>query len=445
MYSASRELNSGTTSVPGRFLALDSRAPMTLSPRVSVLSFHTSPLAPLGGAATGGMNVYVREVSARLARDGVSVDVFTRREHAETPAVVEFAPGARLIQIEAGTVAPLHKNELIALTSEFARGVAAFTASEGVRYDVLQSHYWLSGVAGEELAGSWDVPHLGMFHTLGEIKLRARASEHEPAERLAAERRLVQSLDKVVAATEYERRLLRQIYRVPAAQIEVIPLGVDPERFSPEPRKEARSALGMSVDERVILAVGRVEPLKGLDILIRAFGELTDRSGVRLVIIGGDESARPEFDRLESIADEVGVREAMTFTGAVEHHLLPNYYRAADVVVMPSFAESFGLVAVEAMACGVPVVASRVGGLASTIADGRTGYLVPWRCPEPFAEKIELLLRNEPLRDALGAAGVERMRDYSWDSVVGELAALYASVIRARRGVAVAAAEVARG
>ena len=190
-------------------------------------------------------------------------------------------------------------------------------------------------------------------------------------------------------------------------------------------------------------AVGRVEPLKGLDILIRAFGELTDREGVRLVIIGGDESARPEFERLESIADEVGVREAVTFAGAVEHHLLPDHYRAADVVVMPSFAESFGLVAVEAMACGVPVVASRVGGLASTIADGRTGYLVPWRCPEPFAEKIELLLRNEPLRDALGAAGVARMRDYSWDAVAGALTELYGSLIRSRRGVAVA--EVAGG
>jgi D-inositol-3-phosphate glycosyltransferase len=424
---------------------------MTLSPRVAVLSFHTSPMAPLGGAATGGMNVYVREVSARLARDGASVDVFTRREHAETPAVVEFAPGARVIQIEAGVAEPLHKHDLIALTAEFARGVAAFAgresaqglasfaASEGARYDVLHSHYWLSGVAGEELAAEWDVPHLGMFHTLGEIKLRARASEHEPTERLEGERRLVQSLDRVVAATEYERRLLRQIYRVPLSQIEVIPLGVDPERFSPGSRADARGRLGMPVAEQVILAVGRVEPLKGLDILIRAFAELTDRTDVRLVIIGGDEAARPEFDRLESIAREVGVLEAVTFMGTVEHHLLPDYYRAADVVVMPSFAESFGLVAVEAMACGVPVVASRVGGLASTIADGQTGYLVPWRCPEPFAEKIELLLGNEPLRDALGAAGVSRMRDYSWDTVAAELMRLYPTVIRERRGVAVAA------
>jgi D-inositol-3-phosphate glycosyltransferase len=417
---------------------------MTLSPRVAVLSFHTSPLAPLGGAATGGMNVYVREVSARLARDGATIDVFTRREHAETPTVVEFAPGARLIQIDAGPAEPLHKHELISLTSEFARGVAAFAASEGTRYDVVHSHYWLSGVAGEELAAEWDVPHTGMFHTLGEIKLRARASEHEPAERLEAEQRLVQGLDRVVAATEYERRLLRQIYRVPPSRIEVIPLGVDPERFAPGSRSEARSALGMPIDERVILAVGRVEPLKGLDILIRGFAQLTERDGVRLVIIGGDESARPEFDRLKSIAAEVGVLDAVTFTGAVEHHLLPDYYRAADVVVMPSFAESFGLVAVEAMACGVPVVASRVGGLASTVADGRTGYLVPWRCPEPFAEKIELLLRNEPLRDALGAAGVERMRDYSWDAVTDELMALYASLVREHRGVA-AVAEVAGG
>ncbi len=417
---------------------------MTLSPRVVVLSFHTSPLAPLGGAATGGMNVYVREVSERMARDGATVDVFTRREHPETPAVVEFAPGARLIQVEAGPAEPLHKHDLIPLTSEFARGVAAFAAEQAASYDAVHSHYWLSGVAGEELATDWDVPHVGMFHTLGEIKLRARASEHEPPERLEAERRLVRSLDRVVAATEYERRLLRQIYRVPATQIEVIPLGVDPERFSPGIRADARARLGMPVEERVILAVGRVEPLKGLDILTRGFAQLTELQGVRLVIVGGDESARPEFDRLESIAAEVGVLDAVTFTGAVDHHLLPDYYRAADVVVMPSFAESFGLVAVEAMACGVPVVASRVGGLASTVADGRTGYLVPWRCPEPFAEKIELLLRNEPLRDALGAAGVERVRDYSWDAVAGELMSLYGSMVRAHRGAPVVA-EVAGG
>jgi D-inositol-3-phosphate glycosyltransferase len=403
---------------------------MTLASRVAVLSMHTSPLAPLGGAATGGMNVYVHEVSERLAARGRTIDVFTRREDRSAPTITEFAPRARLIQIEAGPVEPLPKTALIELTSEFAAGIEAFRASEGTHYDLVHSHYWLSAVAGERLVTGWGVPHLAMFHTLGEVKLRARASEHEPPERLEAERRLVHSLDRVIAATGYEERLLRQVYRVPAGRVEVIPLGVDPERFHPGSRAEARTRFGIPVTDDVIVAVGRIEPLKGLDILIRAAAQVTDRSRLRLLIVGGDEQARPEFDRLSAIAEEVGVRGAVTFVGAVPHDQLPDYYRAADVVVMPSFSESFGLVAVEAMACGVPVVASRVGGLASTVADGRTGYLIPWRCPEPFAEKIELLLRNDPLRDALGAAGVERMRDFSWESVADRLLALYDGMSR---------------
>jgi len=406
-------------------MTLASRTAVNHASRIAVLSMHTSPLAPLGGAATGGMNVYVHEVSERVAARGRSVDVFTRRDNASAPTITHFASGARLIQVAAGPAEPVPKTELIQFTDEFAAGVEAFRASESIEYDLVHSHYWLSAVAGERLVADWDVPHLAMFHTLGEVKLRARASEHEPPERIAAERRLVHSLDCVVAATAYEQRLLRQVYRVPNAQVEVIPLGVDPDRFHPGSRADARARFNIPITDDVVLAVGRIEPLKGLDILIRAAAEVTNRSRLRLLIVGGDEEARPEFDRLAAIAEEVGVRESVTFVGAVPHEELPDYYRAADVVVMPSFAESFGLVAVEAMACGVPVVVSRVGGLASTVADGRTGYLVPWRCPEPFAEKIELLLRNDPLRDALGAAGVERMRDFSWESVADRLVALY--------------------
>ena len=412
-------------------MTLASRAPHDAGSRIAVLSMHTSPLAPLGGAATGGMNVYIHEVSERLATPERSIDVFTRRENPEAPAIVEFAPGARLIQIDAGPAEPVPKSELVRFTDKFAAAIEAFRANENLRYDLVHSHYWLSALAGERLIAEWGVPHVAMFHTLGEIKLRARASEHEPPERLEAERRLVHSLDRVVAATDYEQRLLRQIYRVPPSQIEVIPLGVDPERFHPGSRADARAGFDIPVTDDVIVAVGRIEPLKGLDILIRAAAQVTNRSRLRVLVIGGDEQARPEFDRLAAIAEEVGIRDAVTFVGAVPHEDLPDYYRAADVVVMPSFAESFGLVAVEAMACGVPVVASRVGGLASTVADGRTGYLIPWRCPEPFAEKIELLLRNDPLRDALGAAGVERMRDFSWESVADRLVAVYDRLTRA--------------
>ncbi|MEX2372929.1 MAG: glycosyltransferase, partial [Dehalococcoidia bacterium] len=389
--------------------------------RVAMLSMHTSPLAALGGRETGGMNVYVRQVASALAATGISVDVFTRRSEGALPEVEEFAPGARLVQVEAGPVARIEKEEMPGHTAAFAAGIEAFRQREGVTYDLIHSHYWLSVDAGDRLASAWRVPHAGMFHTLGDVKLRARASEHESDARLEAERRLVHRLDRIVAATEHERQLLRQIYRVNVQHVSVIPLGVDLDRFEPvddATRAASRAATGIPAHERVILAIGRIEPLKGLDILIRSLALMSDRRDVAVYIIGGDERAAPEIARLTALAREQGVADAVHFLGARPHEDLPAYYHAADIVAMPSFYESFGLVAVEAMASGVPVVASRVGGLASTVVDGRTGYLIAWRCPEPFAEKIELLLANEELRRALGVSARERMaQSYAWTQV----------------------------
>lgn len=403
--------------------------------RVAMLSMHTSPLAALGGRETGGMNVYVREVARGLAARGIAVDVFTRRADPSLPAVEEIAPGARLVQVEAGPAARVEKEEMGSLTGVFAEGVEAFRVAEGISYDLVHSHYWLSVDAGDRLASLWQAPHCAMFHTLGDVKLRARASEAEPEDRLEAERRLVHRLDRVVAATEHERQLLRQIYRVSPQHVSVIPLGVDLERFRPASdaeRAAARERLGIPADERVLLAIGRIEPLKGLDILVRSLALMSDRRGVRLYVIGGDERAAPEVARLQAIAREDGVADAVVFLGPRPHEALPDYYHAADIVAVPSFYESFGLVAVEAMASGVPVVASRVGGLASTVVDGRTGYLIAWRCPEPFAEKIELLLANEELRRALGAAGRQRMAAaYSWDKVAEAVAGLYEELLGA--------------
>ena len=303
----------------------------------------------------------------------------------------------------------------------------AFAAREGARYGLVHSHYWLSAVAGRDLAAAWDVPHVAMFHTLAEVKLRARASEREPEVRREAERRLVHEVDTIVAATEHERQLLRQVYGVPAQRVEVIPLGVDREHFRPREQADARAALGLDPEARILLAVGRIEALKGLDILIAALAEMTLRERVELLIVGGDERAEGELRRLRRIAATLGVGDRVRFVGSVPHEGLDVYYNAADVVVMPSFYESFGLVAVEAMASGVPVVASRVGGLTSTVADGRTGYLVPWRCPGPFAEKLDLLLENDSLRRSLGAAASESMRGYEWGAVAERLAVLYAA------------------
>lgn len=402
-----------------------------------MLSLHTSPLAPLGGRETGGMNVYVLEVARGLGALGIAVDVFTRRTGEAEPEVVEFAPGARLVQITAGPAERLEKEDLLPFVEAFADRVEAFRQRADVAYDAIYSHYWLSVAAGDRLALAWQAPHAAMFHTLGDVKLRARASESERPERLEAERRLVHRLDRIVAATEHERQLLRQIFRVDPQRIAVIPLGVDLRMFTPRPQADARARLGLDPQRRFVLAVGRIEPLKGLDILIRAVGELQARVRVDLMIIGGDERAAAEVGRLETIAAEVGAGDAVRFLGPVAHDALPDWYAAADVVAVPSFYESFGLVAVEAMACATPVVASRVGGLASTVVDGKTGYLVPWRCPEPFAERIELLLRNEPLRRALGAAGAERMRGYDWSAVAERVAATAAVLVEEhRRGMA---------
>jgi D-inositol-3-phosphate glycosyltransferase len=417
-----------------------------LPKRIAMLSLHTSPLAQLGGRETGGMNVYVREVAAELGTLGIAVDVYTRRSDPDAPAIEEFAPGARLVRIDAGPPRRIEKEEMIGLTRQFAEGVATSCDVNELTYDLIHSHYWLSVEAGEILADRWGVPHVGMFHTLGDVKLRARASEAEPEERLEAERRLVHRLDRIVAATRNEQQLLRQIFRVPPERVAVIPLGVNLRRFAPGDRAAARAGLGIGEAERILLAIGRIQPLKGLDILIRSLAEVTDRDGLSLWIIGGDDRAESEIERLRALAQEFGVAPMVRFVGPVDHEALPAYYHAADVVVMPSFYESFGLVAVEAMASGVPVVASRVGGLSSTVSDGRTGYLIPWRCPEPFAEKIEVLLRNEQLRSSLGAAAAERMQTYSWPEISRQLCELYEDLISGDHAVGAArAAATARG
>ena len=398
-----------------------------------MLALHTSPLAALGGRETGGMNVYVRHVARELARAGVEVDVFTRRIDPLAPEVVALDPEvgegrARLVHVTAGPAERLEKEALPPLVEEFAAGVYAFAQRAGRAYDVVHSHYWLAVAAGALLAPRWGVPHVAMFHTLGDVKLRARASEREPAVRLDAERRLVHEVDCIVAGTEHERQLLRQLYRVSPARVRVIPLGVDREQFRPRDRDAARAAVGLppGVPPRapLVLAVGRLEPLKGLDILIAALAEMTVRDA-QLLIVGGDERAVAEVARLRAVAVGAGVAERVHFLGAVPHEALPAYYNAADIVAVPSFYESFGLVAVEALASGVPVVASRVGGLTTTVADGRTGYLIPWRCPGPFAEKLDLLFGNPALRAALGRAGAEAMGPFAWPAIAAALRELF--------------------
>jgi len=301
----------------------------------------------------------------------------------------------------------------------------------------VHSHYWLSGWVGQALKARWNVPHVIMFHTLGEAKNRAHLSEHEPDYRIAGERILAQGADRIICASEGEREALVTLYRVSPERISLVPCGVDTDRFRPRNRVAARRRLGLPGNEPVVLFVGRIEPLKGIDILLRAAAQTY--GGFRLLVVGGDQQDADRKAELRALAAELAIDDRVLFLDAVPHDQLPLYYNAADVCVVPSYYETFGLVALEAMACGVPVVASRVGGLLETVRDGQTGYLVPWRCPEPFAERLELLLSNEPLRRSLGRlarAAVERFR---WSEVAAQVEDVYHELVSRYRGVAVGA------
>ncbi len=391
--------------------------------RIAQVSAHTSPLAPLGGRETGGMNVYVLELSRELGRIGYEVDIFTRLD-GHLPRVEEVAPNVRLVRIEAGPAAPIEKEAIVDYLPEFSRNLQAFAGEQPVPYSMVHSHYWQSGWAGGALARKSRVPHVVMFHTLGEVKNRARISELEPRQRIHHERNVAARADAIVTASDHERLLLERYYGVEPGVIHTIPCGIDLDLFYPRDAGKARAELGLPVESPVILWVGRLEKLKGVDILVSAVAQLEERD-FTLLVVGGDDRASALREELEAQAEAEGVTANIRFEGAVAHDRLPAYYSAADVVVVPSYYESFGLVAVEAMACGTPVVASRVGGLVSTVTDGVTGYLIPWRCPEPFAEKLEVLLNNPELRANFSAGSRRSVERYRWSRVGSEMAAFY--------------------
>ena len=308
------------------------------------------------------------------------------------------------------------------------RGLLEFTSQNRLSYDVIHSHYWLSGRVGNVLSRHWRVPHVATFHTLAEVKLRARAGEREPEARAAGERRVIASADRVVAFSEHERDAIARLYDAGRDSIAVIPCGVDVDRFQPLDVAAARERLGLG-DGKVVLYVGRIEPLKGIDILLKAVAQLGQAESVKTLIVGGDSEGDREIERLKSLADELGISPRVSFVGRVEQPELPAYYSAADVCVVPSYYESFGLVALESMACGTPVVASRVGGLPTIVKDGVTGYLVPWRCPEPFADRLDILLNSDVVNRGMGQAARSRALTMGWSAVADRLLSLYTSLV----------------
>jgi len=387
---------------------------------VAILSMHTSPLAQPGQGDSGGMNVYVRELGASLAQAGVDVRIYVRRHAEQLPDRVLVEPGLEVVHVDAGP-AVLAKEQLPDVVDVFADGVAADLLDRPA--DVLHANYWLSAVAAHRLKHELDVPLVATFHTLARVK--AVAGDAEPARRELAEARVIGCCDAICASGPVEADQLVEYYGADPSRIEVVPPGVDHAFFSAGERSGARRALGLD-DRPTVLFVGRIQPLKGLTVAVRALDELTTPDA-RLVVVGGPSGAEGDAEllRVRRLVAELGLTDRIEFVPPVPHHLLSSHYRAADVVVVPSRSESFGLVALEAAACGIPVVASSVGGLRTLVDHDRTGFLVDSREPGAFAERLDELLGNPHRAVAMGRAGSARAEQYAWSTTAGRLRRLY--------------------
>jgi len=410
--------------------------------RIAMLSYHTCPLATLGGKDTGGMNVYVRDLTRELGRMGIHVDVFTRSQDEHVPHVShDLGYGNRVVHIPAGPEEPKNKGDLAEYIPEFVEGVKQFAAEKGIVYDIIHSHYWLSGLAAESLSDAWGgIPIIHMFHTLGEMKNRVARSEDERAgaERLLGERQVIRRVDRIVVATMAEQTQLRFLYRADTRKTVIIPPGVDTSHFYPIQADEAKQYIGLKPENRMVLFVGRIEPLKGVDTLIEAMSCLNLKDiyrPVHLAIIGGDVNVSPqemsaEMTRLQKMCDDLYMGGMVVFLGKRGQDTLPYYYSAAEVVVMPSLYESFGMVALEAMACGTPVIASEVGGLGYLVQNGITGYTIPDSEPDALCDKLSWLLGDETLRKTMGSSATIYAQEYAWDKIATQICRLYHDVLK---------------
>lgn len=409
---------------------------------IAMLSVHTCPLEALGGKETGGMNVYVREISRELASRGHRVDVFTRSASATVPHkdIGGLGPQARVFHVPAGPEEPYNKHRLFNYLPEFVHGVQAVMANENVHYDVYHAHYWLSGWVARELQQCQVAPVVQMFHTLGAMKNQVArgAADRETERRIQVEREIMHFADRVVASTPRDKQQMIDLYDAPADRIAVISPGVDTTLFHPISSDEAKDHLQTPRQDHSVLFVGRIDPVKGIDIWFKAMALVVEenpwlRGHMCVCLIGGDideDEPDQELARLQALKDELGIGDLVTFLGRRSQEELPYYYSAADVVVMPSLYESFGMVALEAMACGTPVVASDVGGLSFVVRNGETGFLVPDRDPKALAECLNNLLRDPALRARLGRRGIQVAREYAWSRIADRIESLYSTLPR---------------
>ena len=406
--------------------------------RIAVLSLHTSPLAQPGTGDGGGMNVYVRELTAALARSGVSCDVFTRAWSPDLPAMVDVEPGLRVHHVPAGPLAAMPKEALPAVGDEFTAGVLSqmTSLSSEEPFTSVHANYWLSGLSGHVIKHELNLPLVCTFHTLDRVKAESMPEEVEadmPHRRAEAEASIIECADAVLASCSVEADQIASLYGADPERIRIVPLGVDHAFFGPGHRPQARRALGLPLGGRLLLFVGRIQPLKCADAAVETLAELSEQGGTktaepyRLVVVGGPSGPHGEkaLQGLRDLADARGVSDRVHFIDPQPHELLSSYYRAADVCIVPSRSESFGLVALESAACGTPVVASAVGGLTTLVDHGRTGFLVEDPTPGRYAAAVRRVFDEPLVAERLSTASVLRARGYTWRAAAGALLDLH--------------------
>ena len=386
--------------------------------RLAVISMHTSPTAALGQSANGGLNVYVHQLCSAWSRCGVATDIFTRRLGADDPSVEQIAPLSRVIYLPAGPF-QTDKYGLAAHSESFAASIATFIRADRRQPDLIYSHYWLSGLAGFHLRSTLNLPWAHTSHTLALVKNRrlAPGAQPEPETRVRAEELIAREADLQIVSTAAEGADLVALYGADAARVSIVAPGVDLATFGPMQRDEARLKIGYA-DSRILLFVGRLERLKGVEIILRALARVVDlHPDVRLLVLGEDsrDASESEKDRLRAIAAELGIAGRVDFLGPVAHHELPYFYSAAEACLMPSYSESFGLVGLEAQACGCPVIASDVAGLASVVRGDVTGYLVRGADPAEYADRILRLLDDPQQSELMGRRGILLAQRFDWN------------------------------
>jgi D-inositol-3-phosphate glycosyltransferase len=414
--------------------------------RVAIISLHTSPRDQPGAGDSGGMNVYILSVAQRLAEQGIGVDIFTRCRGNGAPEVEEIGPNSRIFQVQAGPCGPLPKRELPEVLPAFLGGVLDRAAREHQShrhspYDVVHSHYWLSGWVGNRAKEIWGAPLVASFHTLGRVKNANGLSGGipEPPARLLGEQGVINAADRLVAPTPVEAAELVSLYGADPNRIRVVAPGVDGRIFAPRPKGEARERLGLGA-RRLVLFVGRLQPFKGPDVAIRAFAMARARAAeiardAVLWVVGGASDGvegRDEVAQLASLASSLGLSDHVRFFPAQPHERLADFYSAADVVLVPSRSESFGLVALEAQACGTPVIGTAAGGMRHVVVDGGSGFLVDGQDPSAYAERLIAVLGNPELAAGLSVAAVDHAGRFSWDVTTAEIRTIYRELLRRR-------------